>query len=78
MTHEQYTKATQIVADIKSTERAIERWNDMLSQESVRLRILDSSGNYLPLFVPEAVIIELNINAAQEYLAELNIRLEQV
>ena len=78
MTHEQYTKATQIVADIKSTERAIERWNGMLSQESVRLRILDSSGNYLPLFVPEAVIIESNINAAQEYLTELNIQLEQV
>lgn len=78
MTHEQYMKATQIVADIKTTERAIERWNSMLSQESVRLRILGSDGNYLPLFVPEAVIIELNINAAQEYLAELNIQLEQV
>lgn len=78
MTHEQYTKATQIVADIKSTERAIERWNGMLSQESVRLRILDSSGNYLPLFVPEAAIIESNVKAARERLAELNKQLEQV
>lgn len=78
MTHEQYTRATQIVADIKTTERAIERWNDMLSQGSVRLRILGQDGNYLPLFVPEAAIIELNVKAAQEYLAELNKQLEQL
>lgn len=78
MTHEQYTRATQIVADIKTTERAIERWNSMLSQGSVRLRILGQDGNYLPLFVPKAVIIELNVKAAQEYLAELNKQLEQL
>lgn len=78
MTHEQYTKATQIVADIKSTERAIERWNGMLSQGLVRLRILDPGGDYLPLFVPEAAIIESNVKAARERLIELNKQLEQV
>lgn len=78
MTHEQYTRATQIVADIKTTERAIERWNDMFNQGSVRLRILGQDGNYLPLFIPEATIIELNVKAAQEYLAELNKQLEQL
>lgn len=78
MTHEQYMKATQIVADIKTTELAIKRWTDMLSQESTHLRVLDQSGNYLPLFVPEVTIIESNVKAAREWLTELNKQLEQV
>ena len=78
MTHEQYTKATQIVADIKTVERDIERWTTMLNQPKIRLRILDLNGNYLPIYIPETDIITLNIKAGQERLAELNKQLELI
>lgn len=76
MTQEQYNKASLIMANIKTTERNMQRWSKIRSNSD--LRILDNDSNNLPLFVSIDTIVRMNADAAKQKLASLEKELESL